>query len=273
MCLGRVKLKSFFLVLENLDKHFTMMCTFARFSRFDQRDFLVCAVAAAEFFVTEVFDGREVRAALIRITKSCYMHRGVPIYDEIYKQCIQRSRIRDLFKRASVDEELIAFYDEIKSAGAVKSNPYFWLQYAIARWVTRERGLVDAYLIKARKIGEEVGNFSPFQIDNFEAIVELDAQKEGNASKSLAVDVGFAVTTIRSQIDDERTADYSLRLIGLLTDLLEGREAGSSAKDIGQIRRDLRDLLRHLPNSWVCEEYPQRASAAQERLSRVWPMR
>jgi hypothetical protein len=109
-----------------------------------------------------MFDARAVRAALTRITKSCYARRWVLIYDEIYKQCIQRGAIRDLFERAEATEGLIAFYDDIKGAGAVKDNLYPRLQYAIARWQLRERVLVDGYLTKAREVGKRRDEFSAF---------------------------------------------------------------------------------------------------------------
>jgi hypothetical protein len=86
-------------------------------------------------------------------------------------------------------------------------------------------------------------------------------------------DVKIAVNVITRQIEDDRTADYSVRLIGVLADALAGRQADLNAKEIGHIRSELRDLVRRLPNSWVFEEYPREGAAAEERLLRIWPMR
>lgn len=235
--------------------------------RFDNTDTLMCSSALARYCTSSVFAPNEVRRALTEIAKRSYNLRTDALFKETYESSIQHGKIKELFSINCVDDELALFYDELKNFGCARDNPYFWLQFAIAMWTKRERGLVDGYLSRAREAGSAVAGFRPYQIDNFDAKVRLETilfALKGYPTRFS--DIEYAASVILSQLPDEKTRDYPLHLIVRLCKVAKLAKAGLKQGEIGKLIGKLTSIEHRLPDSVCGSEYPEFSDACEKNL-------
>ncbi|MDC7784295.1 SIR2 family protein [Rhodoplanes sp. TEM] len=237
--------------------------------RFDEFGHLSLSPAMAQYYTTRLFDPNEVRDALLRVAKRSYELSSHRVYDSLYRACMQHGRIKELFSPSSVDDEIIGFYDQVKNMNFFRQNPYFWLQYAIARWHKRERDLTDSCIKLAREAGERIAGFKAFQIDHFESVVRLEYLMDNGLTPKYRGDVEYAVKILETQIDDEKTKYYPLRLCVTLERFVSEVISNLSRNDKKFISDAILRVSRVVETSDKKDDYPQEAGTAIERLAKA----
>ncbi len=87
----------------------------------------------------------------------------------ILKSLVSFSRLQSIF---NLDENshfkavVLNFYEDVKSTSFAAKNPFFWLQYAIARLSSRDYLIADKYFEAAYSYARSNADFDTFQIDN-----------------------------------------------------------------------------------------------------------
>lgn len=87
----------------------------------------------------------------------------------ILKSIISFTRLQMVFnlnENHSFKPLILSFFEEIKNTYYAKNNPFFWLQYAIARLSTRDYQISELYFRTAYSLAEKNPDFDTFQIDN-----------------------------------------------------------------------------------------------------------
>jgi hypothetical protein len=77
------------------------------------------------------------------------------------------SNLESIFRNKSLHRRnIVKVYEVAKGLDICKSNPYFWVQYAIAMITLNELDLAETYIENAYTYAKQRGSFDPFQIDN-----------------------------------------------------------------------------------------------------------
>ncbi|WP_437920015.1 SIR2 family protein [Sphingobacterium sp. LRF_L2] len=88
---------------------------------------------------------------------------------QILKSLVSFSRLQSIFnlhENNHFRSVVLNFYEEIKGTRFAIKNPFFWLQYAIARLSAREYLIADKYFNTAYSYANKNPDFDTFQIDN-----------------------------------------------------------------------------------------------------------
>lgn len=88
---------------------------------------------------------------------------------QILKSLVSFSRLQSVFnlnENSHFKAVVLNFYEEIKNTRFAAKNPFFWLQYAIARLSSRDYAIADKYFQTAYSYAKSNEDFDPFQIDN-----------------------------------------------------------------------------------------------------------
>lgn len=88
---------------------------------------------------------------------------------QILKSLVSFSRLQSVFnlrENSHFKSVILNFFEEIKDTHFAAKNPFFWLQYAIARLSSRDYIIADKYFQTAYSYAKASEDFDTFQIDN-----------------------------------------------------------------------------------------------------------
>ncbi|PTQ98277.1 SIR2-like protein [Mucilaginibacter yixingensis] len=88
---------------------------------------------------------------------------------QILKSLVSFSRLQSIFnlkENSHFKAVVLNFYEEIKDTKFASKNPFFWLQYAIARLSSRDYPIADKYFQTAYSFARANDEFDTFHIDN-----------------------------------------------------------------------------------------------------------
>ena len=147
-------------------------------------------------------------------------------------------------------------YNRLSHAPRIRSNPQFWLQYAMSRMEVDDLSAAEKYLESAIGLAERMGkDYSPFQI--------LDQRARLYLRKNISAPARFNRTEIRQAIKDLSglTKDrgyeiiYPFRAVPLIDQFLDrwideiDQDIKSSISDYLKLMKDIADNHRTLPRS------------------------
>ena len=87
----------------------------------------------------------------------------------VIKSIVSFSRLQSIFnlnENHKFKPIILNFFEEIKNTYYAQNNPFFWLQYAIARLSTRDYDISQKYFETAYGLAKKKEDFDTFQIDN-----------------------------------------------------------------------------------------------------------
>ena len=87
----------------------------------------------------------------------------------IIKSIVSFTRLQNIFnlnENQKFKPIILNFFEEIKNTKYAHDNPFFWLQYAIARLSTRDYDISRRYFETAYSLAKNKADFDTFQIDN-----------------------------------------------------------------------------------------------------------
>lgn len=106
---------------------------------------------------------------LVKVVKKLDNSRFNRNHFSIIKSIVSHSRLQKLFNTRENNDFrklVIQFFEEIKNLDYSRRNPFFWLQYAMARLEIRDYKVADQYFDTAYSWAKKIDNFDTFQIDN-----------------------------------------------------------------------------------------------------------
>lgn len=107
---------------------------------------------------------------------------------------------------------ILNFFEEIKTTNYARKNPYFWLQYAIARLSSRDYPIAKQYFDTAYGYAKMDSDFDTYQIDNHYARYMIENEII-NGSIESCMDIFIKVHAILSNKNDANSnRHYPLRV-------------------------------------------------------------
>ena len=117
---------------------------------------------------------------------------GNPVYYSILRDLTRFSNVQSVLPTQHKMNAVIVYYERLKNFRACKTNPHFWLQYAIARLSLGYYEDARIKLATAYSHAKTRPGYDTFMIDNMSARLELEA-----LIASPTVDRGHAIETFR----------------------------------------------------------------------------
>ncbi len=161
---------------------------------------------------------------------------------------------------------VITYYEALKNLEGSKSNPLFWLQYAIACLVIEDLTRAKKYFDTSYSLAEERG-WDTFQIDNhFARFLLVQAVQRDN--KSALENFRTARNIINRQIRDERR-HYPYRvaiLYQVFFDTFSGRLSKAELLEITSAAKVVLDRIIQLPIERRKHRYVRECERAMEYI-------
>lgn len=171
---------------------------------FKEHKFLVRSSILAESLLVKNKYHDELIDLLIAVVKKL----DVRLYDknsyQIIKSIVSFSRLQGIFnlnENPAYKPVILSFFEEIKSTNYAKKNPYFWLQYAIAKLSIRDYPIAKKFFDTSYGYAKNDSNFDTFQIDNHYARYLIENENI-NGSINSCMDVFIHVHGILSNRND-----------------------------------------------------------------------
>jgi len=170
----------------------------------------------AEYLVRKVFDPGLVLDVLIQMINKLtdWADSGQFIRDML-RNLMRLAVVGRLFDSDERRDHIVSFYERLRGNPYCRSNPQFWLQFAMARMERAEFQLADALLGMAESKAAGRANYNSFQIENQRAKFYLLSRSETDEFD----DYQFAYTkaaqlTIKQMKEARAKVDpYPMRLI------------------------------------------------------------
>lgn len=176
-----------------------------QFFAIDRQQVLVKSPVLAHHLLTDVFDGDQTVDILLKIaTRSEAASRLDPLMRQIFRELQAFSNIQFMLPEKNKRPLLIRYYENLKNTPTAVKNPFFWLQYAIARLSFGDFENAGHYFDTSYSLANDIPGFDSFQIDNHFARFMLE-----RSVQQLDPEHGFSEfqksdSIIRRQIADER---------------------------------------------------------------------
>ncbi len=128
----------------------------------------------ASHLLQNVFSAKRVVETLIDMATQAEARRRESVFQQIFSSLMRYSQISLVLPEAGRLDSAIAYYEGIKNLPSVRTDPQFWLQYAISclalgRLDRAERYFKDAYEFAKHRTG-----YNTYQIDNHYARLLLE---------------------------------------------------------------------------------------------------
>lgn len=118
----------------------------------------------------------EIVELLVNVMYNIDKNNYIDKYNEIMRLLISFSNLRIVLNKDSKNFSayLISFYERIKNLEFNSKNPFFWLQYAIARMEIKDYKEAKIYLENAYQYANGIKKFDPYQLDSHKARLLLE---------------------------------------------------------------------------------------------------
>lgn len=202
----------------------------------------VRSAVLAEFLIREGFPPELVLTTLTALVRrlSEWAHSGDQ-YKDFIREIMRFAIVGRIFEGSAKSNFIVAFYESVRSLDYCRSNPAFWLQYAMARMSREEYGLAGTMLATAEGQAKQRTNYNLFQIHNQKARYLLLSRSRTDTFADYDNAYINAFQIIRGQIRDGqgKRDPYPLRLIPPHAEFIVKRAASLSPGS----RRLARQLL------------------------------
>jgi hypothetical protein len=91
-------------------------------------------------------------------------------------------------------------YEDLASISTIRENPYFWLQYAMARLSLGDLGIARRYFTLSHEYAKKIKGFDTFQIDNHYCRLLLREAEDATDADEAFKAVDEALTTLKKQV-------------------------------------------------------------------------
>ncbi len=134
------------------------------------------------------------------------------IYRDIARDLMRFSTIKALLPNEQQENRLVDYYERIKNFEGCSRNPFFWLQYAIARLDMKRFDIAQRYLDTAYSLASRIEKFETYQLDNTQARLLLQRCIDEERSMNAFADFVRANRIINAQVRERRHAYYPFRV-------------------------------------------------------------
>jgi hypothetical protein len=178
--------------------------TMREFIDFASNRVLIKSSVASQYLLSQSADASSIVGVLIQMARRVSEGaRASRLYSALFKSLMRFSSLQLVLPEANRRNAIITYYESIKNLAACKTNPLFWLQYAIATLVTEDLTRSRRYFDTAYSLALDQ-EFDTFQIDNHYARYLLVAAVNDTATSDIMDNFRQARDIIYRQVLDER---------------------------------------------------------------------
>lgn len=122
----------------------------------------------SEALLKNVIDATSISEVLIKAFKRINKHQSESKYRRVLFSLLSSSNLIRLLDRKGEDNQnlLINFFEKIRDCEFCKSNPHYWLQYAIIKLKEPNYEVAKKLFENAYAFAKKKTDFDPYQIDN-----------------------------------------------------------------------------------------------------------
>lgn len=157
----------------------------------------------------------QIEEILKRILPVLDRHKGIDRYKNMLRMLISYSNLRMIFskKDKNYSQQFVRIFEISKGLDYHKKNPFFWLQYAMARMELKQYKEAEIYLSNAEAFAHERYDRDSWQIDTHKARLLLEKTVAENNAADAFINFEMAFHLLH----DNKTPDqhYPLRQVSL----------------------------------------------------------
>jgi hypothetical protein len=170
----------------------------------------------SEYIIQEAFDPDAVLDTLVEMITRLTQWIGAGTYiTDVLRDLMGFALVGRLFESDSRRDFIVSFYERLRSNEYCRSNPQFWLQFAMARMDRGEYSLADTLLGMAESKASQRQHYNSFQIENQRAKFLLVSRSESDSFDDYQAAHTKAASITNKQLDGAKAKvdPYPLRLI------------------------------------------------------------
>lgn len=174
--------------------------------------------------------------------------RGSNLYYGILRELMRFSNVQSILPLQHKMNAVLVYYERLKNFQSCKTNPNFWLQYAIARLALGSYDDARIKLSTAYAHAETRPSYNTFMIDNTAARLELEqliAAPTGDRVQAIA-SFRKARAILNNQVSKREYRDYPFRVATQYEPFLAAHRSVLRAEDREEIARAARFILRRI---------------------------
>lgn len=118
----------------------------------------------------------------------------------IVKELIRYGNLERILPEKGKRQALQNLYEEVKSIPEIRSNPHFWLQYAMARLSLGDLDTSRRYFEQSYSLAEKIPGYDTFQIDNHYCRLLLREAEDAPNSDQAYKSVDRALSILKRQV-------------------------------------------------------------------------
>ena len=185
------------------------------FIDFDNSKILLKSSIMAGYVLQNMNYNDDVESIIKKIFRTLGNNTYVRRYEHMLRMLISYSNLRMLFNKEdkTFNQRILKIYEVGKTLEYHKENPFFWLQYAIARMEEKQYDTARIYLENAEEYRKKKGDEDSWQIDTIKGRFLLEDTIAGQKVESAFVNFDDAFHCLH----DNKTPDmnYPLRQVSL----------------------------------------------------------
>jgi len=164
---------------------------------------------------------------------------------EIFRKLIDHSNVQNVLPERNRRANTIKYYESIKNLRGTAKNPYFWLQYAIARMALKEYKEAEFYFETAYGYAEGTPWFQTYQIDNHYARLLLEKPVHDNEPENCMDHFRRAHAILVKQTQEKRR-HYAYRVAANYNPFYFHFQSRLGSKDHDYIMSCCREILNSI---------------------------
>jgi hypothetical protein len=256
-----------------LDSAFQRNERVAEFVDFQRGEITNRSSVAAQFVLTRIADPNVTVDVLARMARSLDKFvKAYRLYNETLRTLLQFSQLEMVLPNRSANERREAsfrYYERVKNLTYCRTNPQFWLQYAIAALVFEDFERADRYFDSAYSFAKLQYGYDTRKIDNHYARLLLEKACRSSSNKEVALRLfRGARKIIFEQIQAERL-HYPYRVatrIGEFYDTFVGALADAEREEVLNAARYIEKRIGGLPPQLQRQRYVAECLAEMARI-------
>ncbi len=173
---------------------------------------IVRSSVLARFLLTTLQDTDILLDTLVAIATTAANYKDKALYETIFRSLTVYSTLASIFPEKGRRQNIIKFFEQMKNFDQTRHNPYFWLQYAIARLFFKDYEKAGTYFETAYAYGKAWPHFNTFQIDNHYSRYLLEKAIEENDHTQCMTAYREAHAIISRQVVTNENRHYPYRV-------------------------------------------------------------
>lgn len=236
---------------------------------FSQGEIQLRSSVAGGFILKQIADPNSTIDVLISLARASDKSADVsPYYYDVCKSLARYSNLQHVLPEKDRGKATLQYYESVKDLQSYRSNPLFWLQYAIACLVIEEFERAGRYFDTAYSLAETRNTYDTYQIDNHYArFLLMRSLRRGDVVNCMA-DFRSARTILFGQMENERL-HYPYRVAAVLGDFFStfaNLLKPEDREEIVRAARNISERIGKLPRSRQQNETVDRCRRVMEEI-------